>query len=98
MTDLFSHLDPTITSIILGVIGTALTQLAKRLHTDPKVIFGIVCFLVALVYVFFILPLGADFVAELVAKFLQVSAIASGIWHWLLRPESDLQKYLKKVK
>lgn len=91
-------LDPTLLSIVLGVIGTLLTQLAKRLHTDPRVVFAVICFLVALVYVFFILPLGTDFIMELVAKFVQVAAIASGIWHWFLRPESPVQKYLKDRK
>lgn len=96
MVEASSVIDPILVNFILAAIGNLFTQIAKRIGADPRVVFGVVCFLVALVYVFFIQPFGDEFIQGLIAQFIQVAAIASGIWHWVLRPESDFQKFLKK--
>lgn len=97
MSDLFSQLDPTFMLYISSIAINILTQIGKPFHKSPTQVFKLVSLVICIFYGTFTYLFGHEILLSIVAKMTQVILLASGAWHLLMRPESEFQKYLKRM-
>lgn len=94
----FSSVDPTFIQFIFMILINVLTQVGKPFHKSPFQVFALVSFIMCFIYAIVVFSFGHAATINVLVQMGQIFLTAAGAWHVLMRPEGQLQLFLKKIK